>query len=101
MGTFKLTSCLEKMITGKTTFIRMLAGNIAPDESSYKPQKISPKSQGTVRVLLHEKIRDAYIHTQFSADVMTPLKIDEIIEQEVQNVSVDTFFILNFKGFKE
>jgi hypothetical protein len=31
---------------------------------SYKPQKISPKSQGTVRQLLHEKIRDAYVHPQ-------------------------------------
>lgn len=54
---------------------------------SYKPQKISPKSQGTVRVLLHEKIRDAYVHPQFCADVMKPLKIDEIIDQEVQNLS--------------
>lgn len=54
---------------------------------SYKPQKISPKSQGTVRVLLHDKIRDAYIHPQFVADVMKPMKIDEIIDQEVQNLS--------------
>lgn len=82
--------------TGKTTFIRMLAGKLAPDEESgeipslnisYKPQKISPKSQGTTRQLLHEKIRDAYIHPQFVADVMRPLKIDDIIDQEVQNLS--------------
>lgn len=82
--------------TGKTTFIRMLAGNLAPDEGadelprlniSYKPQKISPKSQGNVRHLLHEKIRDAYMHPQFIADVMKPMKIEEIIDQEVQNLS--------------
>lgn len=82
--------------TGKTTFIRMLAGNLAPDEGSgtlpvlnisYKPQKISPKSQGTVRYLLHEKIRDAYVHPQFIADVMKPMKIEEIMDQEVQNLS--------------
>jgi len=82
--------------TGKTTFIRMLAGKLAPDEESveipslnisYKPQKISPKSQGTTRQLMHEKIRDAYIHPQFMADVMRPLKIDDIIDQEVQNLS--------------
>ena len=69
--------------TGKTNFIRMMAGKLAPDEESaeipslnisYKPQKISPKSQGTVRQLLHEKIREAYIHPQFVADVMRPLK---------------------------
>jgi len=82
--------------TGKTTFIRMLAGKLAPDEESgeipslnisYKPQKISPKSQGTTRQLLHEKIRDAYIHPQFISDVMKPMKIDDIIDQEVQNLS--------------
>jgi len=82
--------------TGKTTFIRMMAGKLRPDEGSgevpelhisYKPQKISPKSTGTTRQLLHEKIRDAYIHPQFVADVMRPLKIDDIIDQEVQNLS--------------
>lgn len=54
---------------------------------SYKPQKISPKHQGHVRNLLHEKIRDAYIHPQFMADVMKPMKIEEIMDQEVQNLS--------------
>lgn len=82
--------------TGKTTFIRMLAGNLEPNEGSgklpmlnisYKPQKISPKHQGTVRHLLHDKIRDAYVHPQFVADVMKPMKIEEIIDQEVQNLS--------------
>ncbi|CAH0402484.1 unnamed protein product [Chilo suppressalis] len=82
--------------TGKTTFIRMLAGNLEPDEGSgqlpqlhisYKPQKISPKSQGLVRNLLHDKIRDAYIHPQFITDVMKPMKIEEIMDQEVQNLS--------------
>lgn len=82
--------------TGKTTFIRMLAGHLVPDTTSemlpkmhvsYKPQKISPKSTGQVRQLLHEKIRDAYMHPQFSADVMKPMKIEEIMDQEVQNLS--------------
>lgn len=81
--------------TGKTTFIRMLAGNLQPDEEvdlpvlniSYKPQKISPKFQNLVRHLLHDKIRDAYVHPQFIADVMKPMKIEEIMDQEVQNLS--------------
>ncbi|CAB3238459.1 unnamed protein product [Arctia plantaginis] len=82
--------------TGKTTFIRMLAGNLEPDDGSgqlpqlhisYKPQKISPKSQGLVRSLLHDKIRDAYVHPQFITDVMKPMKIEEIMDQEVQNLS--------------
>ena len=81
--------------TGKTTFIRMMAGLLPPDNNtkipqlnvSYKPQKISPKSTGTVRMLLHNKIRDAYIHPQFITDVIKPLQIEPIFDQEVQNLS--------------
>ncbi|KAJ8297575.1 hypothetical protein KUTeg_024106 [Tegillarca granosa] len=81
--------------TGKTTFIRMLAGLLQPDEGgpvprlnvSYKPQKIIPKFEGTVRQLFHTKIRDAYVNPQFIADVMRPLKIDDIIDQELSHIS--------------
>lgn len=81
--------------TGKTTFIRMLAGSLKPDEGgdipilnvSFKPQTISPKFKGTVRALLYEKIRDAYIHPQFITDVMKPMQIESIIDQEVPNLS--------------
>ena len=70
--------------TGKTTFVRMLAGLLKSDEQvkledegmdyeaslagapdlnvSYKPQKISPKFPGTVRQLLHKRVRESYIH---------------------------------------
>merc|ERR1712061_359335 len=82
--------------TGKTTYIRMMAGKLEPDSGtaeipslniSYKPQKISPKSQGSVHNLLHERIRDAYVLPQFVADVMRPLKMDALMDQEVQNLS--------------
>ncbi|XP_042477536.1 ABC transporter E family member 2 isoform X3 [Macadamia integrifolia] len=85
--------------TGKTTFIRMLAGLLKPDEVedsdveipefnvSYKPQKISPKFQSTVRHLLHQKIRDSYMHAQFVSDVMKPLLIEQLMDQEVVNLS--------------
>lgn len=95
--------------TGKTTFIRMLAGLMQSDEQaqaeadgdkdriselgvpemnvSYKPQKISPKFQGTVRQLLHKKIRDAYVHPQFVSDVMKPMLMDGIIDNGVQQLS--------------
>ena len=56
---------------------------------SYKPQKISPKAQGTVRQLLHEKIRDAYIHPQFVTDVIKPLQIEQLYDQEVRAVPLN------------
>ncbi|PON37476.1 ABC transporter ABCE [Parasponia andersonii] len=54
---------------------------------SYKPQKISPKFQSTVRHLLHQKIRDSYTHPQFVSDVMKPLLIEQLMDQEVVNLS--------------
>ncbi|KAM7268195.1 hypothetical protein ACFE04_010361 [Oxalis oulophora] len=83
--------------TGKTTFIRMLAGLLAPDNTvdgeipelnvSYKPQKISPKFQHSVRHLLHSKIRDFYLHPKFVSEVMKPLQIEQLMDQEVVNLS--------------
>ncbi|OQV16237.1 ATP-binding cassette sub-family E member 1 [Hypsibius exemplaris] len=82
--------------TGKSTFIKMLAGRLQPDDGgeevpvlnvSYKPQTISPKFQGIVRLLLHERIRDSYVHPQFITDVMKPLAVDVLLDQEVQNLS--------------
>lgn len=81
--------------TGKTTFCRMLAGSLEPDQGckvpqmnvSMKPQKISPKFKGTVRMLFLKKIRGSFLHPQFNTDVIKPLKIEDIIDQEVQHLS--------------
>jgi len=81
--------------TGKTTFIRMLAGLLKPDNNvvlpelhvSYKPQKISPKFDGTVRQLLLKKIKDTWMHPQFMSDVTKPLQIEPLLDQDVQILS--------------
>jgi ATP-binding cassette subfamily E protein 1 len=81
--------------TGKTTFCKLLAGAIKPDDGtevpklnvSMKPQKIAPKFPGTVRQLFFKKIRASFLHPQFQTDVVKPLKIDDIIDQEVQTLS--------------
>ena len=88
--------------TGKTTFIRMLAGlpGMEPDvredgtspeihgfSISYKPQKISPSFEGSVRALLFSKIGNAFGHPQFTSDVVKPLNIEPVIDQEVKNLS--------------
>uniref|UniRef100_A0A3Q3L8R3 ATP-binding cassette, sub-family E (OABP), member 1 n=1 Tax=Mastacembelus armatus TaxID=205130 RepID=A0A3Q3L8R3_9TELE len=64
-----------------------LSGEVPILNVSYKPQTISPKFKGSVRALLHEKVRDAYTHPQFITDVMKPLQIESIIDQDVQNLS--------------
>ena len=81
--------------TGKTTFCKMLAGAIQPDGTtkvpkmsiSMKPQTITPKFQGTVRQLFFKKIKAAFLSPQFQTDVYKPLKMDDFIDQEVQNLS--------------
>ncbi|EZG06794.1 translation initiation factor RLI1 [Trichophyton rubrum CBS 735.88] len=81
--------------TGKTTFCKMLAGAIKPDGGqnvppmniSMKPQTITPKFQGTVRQLFFKKIKAAFLSPQFQTDVYKPLKLDDFIDQEVQNLS--------------
>ncbi|CAL5227998.1 g11052 [Coccomyxa viridis] len=82
--------------TGKTTFIRMLHGSVKADDEeaeipgfnvSYKPQKISPKFPGSVRELLHKRIRDTFLLPQFNTDVMKPLNIEALLDQEVKNLS--------------
>ncbi|KAJ2783777.1 Fe-S cluster-binding ribosome biosynthesis protein [Coemansia javaensis] len=82
--------------TGKTTLVRLLARSLKPDNEdveipdlhvSYKPQKIAPKFKGTVRMLLMSKIRDIFNHPQFQSDVVKPMNIDDVLDQEVQKLS--------------
>lgn len=81
--------------TGKTTFCKILAGALAADNKteipkmsiSMKPQKIAPKFPGTVRQLFFKKIKGAFLNPQFQTDVVKPLNIDTIIDQEVQVLS--------------
>ena len=55
--------------TGKTTFIKMLAGILKPDDESceipklsisYKPQTIAPKFEGIVAELFYLKLKDSW-----------------------------------------
>ncbi|KAF5329944.1 hypothetical protein D9611_010443 [Ephemerocybe angulata] len=80
--------------TGKTTFVRLLAGDTPDVEAdrqvmavSLKPQTISPKFPGTVRMLLLKMIKAAFMHPQFQSDVLKPMNLDNIIDQDVKTLS--------------
>lgn len=78
------------------SFVKMLAGKLEPDAGgekppqlnvSLKPQTIAPKFQGTVRMLLLKQIKAAFMHPQFQTDVVKPMSLDNIIDQDVQTLS--------------
>ncbi|GAA5847475.1 hypothetical protein JCM3775_006434 [Rhodotorula graminis] len=81
--------------TGKTTFVKLLAGKDLPDNKedalhftvSLKPQTIAPKFPGTVRELLLKQIRAAFMHPQFNTDVIKPMNLENIIDQYVTTLS--------------
>ncbi|WVN89562.1 uncharacterized protein L203_104787 [Cryptococcus depauperatus CBS 7841] len=80
---------------GKTTLVQLLGGKLDPDEEkdkislrvSMKPQTISPKFPGTVRQLLIKRIKPAFMHPQFNSDVIKPMNLEPIMDQEVQTLS--------------
>ncbi|KAF8221079.1 RNAse L inhibitor-type ATP binding cassette protein, partial [Tricholoma matsutake] len=107
LGSFKLTveegSFTDSEIivmlgengTGKTTFVRLLAGVDTPDVEtdklslsvSLKPQTISPKFPGTVRMLLLRQIKHAVMHPQFQTDVLKPMNLETLMDQDVKTLS--------------
>nr|GAT46438.1 RNAse L inhibitor-type ATP-binding cassette protein [Mycena chlorophos] len=106
LGSFKLTveagSFTDSEIivmlgengTGKTTFVRLLAGDSPDDEEakmslsvSLKPQTISPKFPGTVRMLLLKQIKAAFMHPQFQTDVLKPMNLEPLMDQDVKTLS--------------
>lgn len=81
--------------TGKTTFVKLLAGKIKPDNEddeqhlniSMKPQTIAPKFPGTVRDLLLKQMRASFMHPQFNTDVIKPMQLEMIMDQLVTTLS--------------
>ena len=94
-NTSQITLLIGQNGTGKTTLVRLLSGLLKPDNEteipslniSYKPQKISPKFEGTVQHLFYEKIRDMYIDPQFQSDVVKPMHIDSLLDRTVKTLS--------------
>jgi ATP-binding cassette subfamily E protein 1 len=94
-GSFKPSECMMMLGqngTGKTTFIKMLAGILKPDDEevempklsiSYKPQTIAPKFQGTVQELLYTKLKEQLASSIFKTEVLIPLDVESLYDNEV------------------
>ena len=98
-GTFRpseIVMMLGQNGTGKTTLIKLLAGILKPDDEelempklsiSYKPQTIAPKFQGTVQELLYTKLKESWNSSIFKTEVLTPLNIESLLDNDVQTLS--------------
>jgi ATP-binding cassette subfamily E protein 1 len=81
--------------TGKTTFVKLLAGEISPTSGavagevavSYKPQYIKPEFDGTVRELLYQTVGKDADAGFFQAEVAHPLSLKYLMDNEVKSLS--------------
>ncbi|HEX7392361.1 MAG TPA: ribosome biogenesis/translation initiation ATPase RLI [Thermoplasmata archaeon] len=81
--------------TGKTTFVKLLAGEIAPTSGkvegqisvSYKPQYIKPEFDGSVREMLFASIGKDFESGFFQAEVAHPLSLKHLMEKRVDTLS--------------
>jgi len=81
--------------SGKTTFVKMLAGVIPPSKGtldseitvSYKPQYISPDFEGTVREFLEMKAQTLFTSSFYIAEIMEPFRLKYLLDKDVQTLS--------------
>ena len=81
--------------TGKTTFVKILAGIEQADNGkefgqlkvSYKPQYISGEYEGTVQELLMNVAKENYSSGWYRTEILQPLKIDLLLDRDVAELS--------------
>lgn len=86
---------------GKTSLVKMLAGEVLPDglteeefrrlrpslRISTKPQKIVPKYEGTVRSLFLAKAKACLVDTHIAMEVVNPLGVNNLLDRKVKELS--------------
>lgn len=81
--------------TGKTTFVKMLAGVEQPTTGrvegkwrvSYKPQYIETNYEGSVRELFQTAVGKKAESGHFDTEILGPLKIKGLLERDVSTLS--------------
>jgi ATP-binding cassette subfamily E protein 1 len=81
--------------TGKTTFVKILAGEIKPTAGhvsgeasvSYKPQYIEPTFKGTVREMMAASIGRDFEAGFFRAEISHPLSLKYLMDKDVNTLS--------------
>jgi ATP-binding cassette subfamily E protein 1 len=81
--------------TGKTTFVKMLAGVIKPTKGelksqvtvSYKPQYLKPEFGGTVMELFLTKIGKTFSTGFFKSEVAQPLSLKNLMDSDITSLS--------------
>jgi ATP-binding cassette subfamily E protein 1 len=81
---------------GKTTFVKLLAGVIEPDEGkptdrkmkvSYKPQYLTADFEGTVTDLLKDAAGKNFSAGAYDSEIISPLEIRSLLERPVKELS--------------
>ncbi|MEM2094254.1 MAG: ribosome biogenesis/translation initiation ATPase RLI [Candidatus Bathyarchaeia archaeon] len=81
---------------GKTTFIKLLAGQLRPDSGdlvaqgitvSYKPQYISPEYEGTVESLLRSIVGEEVGSSRYKSEIIEPLSLERLLDRVVKELS--------------
>ena len=81
--------------TGKTTMVRIIAGEMEPDQGwctmdsvvSYKPQHVSTDFEGTVTDWLDSEIGPTWRSGEFRTQVIRALQVDQLLELKAKKLS--------------
>jgi ATP-binding cassette subfamily E protein 1 len=81
--------------TGKTTMVKMIAGEIEPDQGwctmeakvSYKPQHVHTDFEGSVEDWLNTELGNKWRTGEFHTQVIRPLQVDQLLELQAIKLS--------------
>lgn len=91
----EVVGCVGPNATGKSTFVKMLAGELEPDSGeveedvkiSYKPQYIRHDFDGAVRDYLIIELKDQFMSGFFKAEIEGPLGLKHLYDKEMSKLS--------------